>query len=83
MGVSTAHDCHANQMCGSWKGMSHTLQVHSIESLHSAITGECTQYWPERLHETTTLGNGYTVTLSSSLPFAEYEIRKFKVQSVS
>jgi len=36
----------------------------------------CEQYWPEKVNATLNLGYNLSVTLTSSLPFAEYEIRK-------
>ena len=41
------------------------------------------QYWPKSLNGRITPGNMLNVTLSSSLPYAEYEIREFEVNSVS
>ena len=41
------------------------------------------QYWPEELQDSVTFGEKFEVTLSSSLPFAEYEIREFILQNVS
>ena len=41
---------------------------------------KCAQYWPEKLHDDITPGYKLSVTFLSSLPFAEYEIRKFRVK---
>ena len=40
-------------------------------------------YWPEELQDSVTIGDKFDVTLSSSLSFAEYEIREFILQNVS
>ena len=40
-------------------------------------------YWPEELQDNVTIGDKFDVTLSSSLSFAEYEIREFILQNVS
>ena len=41
---------------------------------------KCAQYWPEKLHDDITPGYKLSVTFLSSLPFAEYEIRKFRIK---
>ena len=40
------------------------------------------QYWPESLSETITPGDRFSVTLSSSTPYAEYHVRKLLVKHV-
>ena len=42
----------------------------------------CEQYWPEKVNATLNLGYNLSVTLTSSLPFAEYEIRKLVLKDV-
>ena len=44
---------------------------------------KCVQYWPKELHSSIRPGKSFSVTYTSTLPFAEYEIRKFKLQNVS
>ena len=44
---------------------------------------KCVQYWPEKLHDSITLDEKFHVKYSSNMPFAEYEIRKFKLKNVS
>ena len=41
---------------------------------------KCAQYWPEELYDDITPGYKLSVTFLSSLPFAEYEIRKFRIK---
>ena len=41
------------------------------------------QYWPEKLHDSLSVGEKFRVTFSSNMPFAEYEFRKFKLENVS
>ena len=43
---------------------------------------KCEQYWPEKVNATLNPGYNLSVTLTSSLPFAEYEIRKLVLKDV-
>ena len=43
---------------------------------------KCEQYWPEKINGTLTFGSELSVTLMEYVPFAEYQIRKLKLQSV-
>ena len=40
-------------------------------------------YWPKSLHGRITPGGRLSVTLTSTIPYAEFQIRKFIVKSVS
>ncbi|CAI8039702.1 Receptor-type tyrosine-protein phosphatase S, partial [Geodia barretti] len=44
---------------------------------------KCVQYWPEKLHDSLSVGEKFRVTFSSNMPFAEYEFRKFKLENLS
>ncbi|CAI8016763.1 Receptor-type tyrosine-protein phosphatase kappa [Geodia barretti] len=44
---------------------------------------KCVQYWPEKLHDSLSVGGKFRVTFSSNMPFAEYEFRKFKLENLS
>jgi len=46
------------------------------------IQVKCEQYWPENINATLNPGYNLSVTLTSSLPFAEYEIRKLVLKDV-
>ena len=87
VGAPSTHNCDAHQVCGGWKGESGDVCPVNIASsvVQSSTTAQakCAQYWPEKVHGSITAGSQFTVTLSSSLPFVEYEIKKFKVQCVS
>ena len=50
---------------------------------HNYMQTKCVQYWPKELHDSITPGDKFSVTYTSTLPFAEYEIRKFKLKNVS
>ena len=54
-----------------------------MSPLISIFQIKCVQYWPGKLHDSVTLDDKFHVTYSSNMPFAEYEIRKFKLQNVS
>ena len=41
------------------------------------------KYWPDDVHTTLNVGSRFTVTLTSTIPSAEYQIRKLQVNSVS
>ena len=41
------------------------------------------KYWPDQVHTTLNFGSMFTVTLTSAIPSAEYQIRKLQVNSVS
>ena len=62
-----------------------SLCIHNTNKYNhfKSFQKKCLQYWPESLHETVTHGDMLNVTFSSSTSFAECEIRKFKVKSVS
>ena len=55
------------------------MYVHA----HNYMQTKCVQYWPKELHDSITPGDKFSVTYTSTLPFAEYEIRKFKLKNVS
>ena len=44
---------------------------------------KCSEYWPKALHDRITPGGRLSVTLTSTIPYAEFQIRKFIVKSVS
>ena len=54
-----------------------------MSPLISIFQIKCVQYWPEKLRDSVTFDDKFHVTYSSNMPFAEYEIRKFKLQNVS
>ena len=61
---------------------------HNTNCIHNifqcmATQEKCAMYWPESVNTSITTADMLKVTLSSSMPFAEYEIREFKVRSVS
>ena len=41
------------------------------------------KYWPDDVHTTLNVGSRFTVTLTSTIPSAEYQISKLQVKSVS
>ena len=41
------------------------------------------KYWPDDVHTTLNGGSKFTVTLTSTIPSAEYQISKLQVKSVS
>ena len=60
--------------------MKHTIISFKCSKL---LQNKCFQYWPETLHGNITPGNVLKITFSSSTPYAEYEVRKFRVKTVS
>ena len=42
------------------------------------------QYWPDKVNKTTTIGSDseFTLTVTSFIPSAEYQIRKIQLKSV-
>ena len=44
---------------------------------------KCARYWPEKLNDSLTVEDKFSVTFSSNMPFAEYEFRKLKLENVS
>ena len=59
------------------------LMVVSISQLTLYPQVKCEQYWPDQLNATNTIGSNFTVTLTSFVPSAEYQVRKLVVKSVS
>jgi netrin-G3 ligand len=60
--------------------------LHTIVMLTQCVEAgkiKCVQYWPEKLHDSVTFDEKFHVTYSSNMPFAEYEIRKFKLQNLT
>ena len=47
------------------------------------IQAKCMKYWPDDVHTTLNVGSRFTVTLTSTIPSAEYQISKLQVESVS
>ena len=45
---------------------------------------KCEQYWPDKVNKTTTIGSDseFTLTVTSFVPSAEYQIRKIQLKSV-
>ena len=43
---------------------------------------KCEQYWPENVNAILNPGYNFSVTLTCSLPFAEYEIRELVLKDV-
>ena len=41
------------------------------------------KYWPDHVHTTLNVESRFTVTLTSTIPSAEYQISKLQVNSVS
>ena len=93
VGVWTTHYCHAHTVCGGWKGIHSECNIDmSLPYINKSLflfvpfyffQIKCVWYWPEKLHDSVTLEDKFHVTYSSNMPFAEYEIRKFKLQNVS
>ena len=44
---------------------------------------KCEQYWPDQLNTAVTKGSKFTVTVTSFVPSAEYQVRKLVLKSVS
>ena len=55
--------------------------MHLNNKLCVQVKCEC--YWPENKAEVLNLGSNLTVSLTSSIPFSEFIIRKLSVQCVS
>jgi hypothetical protein len=49
----------------------------------SEIQKKCEEYWPVSVGESVQPGHGLTITLTSTLPFAEYSLRKMTLTCVS
>ena len=49
----------------------------------SYIQAKCMKYWPDHVHTTLNVESRFTVTLTSTIPSAEYQISKLQVNSVS
>ena len=44
---------------------------------------KCEEYWPVSVGESIQPGHGLTITLTSTLPFAEYSVKKMTLTCVS
>ena len=61
----------------------HYHTVYSHCHYHTVYLQEkCEQYWPDQLNTTVNKGSKFTVTLTSYVPSAEYQIRKLQLKSV-
>ena len=56
--------------------------VYTIVYTNVFVKEKCIQYWPDALHTTVDQGSKFTVTLTSVVPSAEYQIRKLLLKSV-
>ena len=59
----------------------HEISFSSCAYLY--IQAKCMNYWPDDVHTTLNVGSRFTVTLTSVIPSAEYQISKLQVKSVS
>ena len=49
----------------------------------SLLQVKCKRYWPEKTDTTETIGSKFEITVTSFVPYAEYQIRKMQLRSVS
>ena len=68
------------------------IQIVRIKALYTVlffsltfllVQVKYTKCWPHHVHATLNIGSKFTVTLTSIIPLAEYQIRKLKINSVS
>ena len=59
----------------------HGISFSSCAYLY--IQAKCMKYWPDDVHTILNVGSRFTVTLTSTIPSAEYQISKLQVNSVS
>ena len=58
--------------------------VSCIDVLNVSLLQEkCQQYWPGHINITETKGPNLYITVTSFVPYAEYQIRKIQLRSVS
>jgi len=73
-----------NQVSNFWR-MIWENRLPTLVMLTRCFEGKikCKQYWPENISATLNPGYNLSVTLTSSIPFAEYEIRKLVLKDTS
>ena len=49
----------------------------------SLLQEKCQQYWPGHINITETKGPNLYITVTSFVPYAEYQIRKIQIRTVS
>ena len=49
----------------------------------SLLQVKCKRYWPEKTDTTETIRSKFEITVTSFVPYAEYQIRKMQLKSVS
>ena len=49
----------------------------------SLLQEKCQQYWPGHINITETKGPNFYITVTSFVPYAEYQIRKIQLKTVS
>ena len=75
--------CNAKQYITMRHNCTFLCTVLKAKGFVICLQKKCEQYWPENIDETLTPGLNLSVTLTSILPYAEYEVRKFTVKDVS